>query len=193
MRWSVIRPKLLEMFSELSGIHTYWRDRERAFVAPEEESVCLLHVVSSGSGPGDDDFRMEYNATTSKLDVTQAGIRLFTLSVMVKAYNQWDTRFCLEYLEEIRDALNRPAILERFRAVNMAIRDAQVTADFSAEEDDRQVSVATMDVFFAFGNNRTSDEGAAGLDALDWIETVEGATPGGPVDADISGKVPVVP
>lgn len=189
MKWSTIRPKLLEVFSELSGIHTYWRDRERAFVAPEEEAVCLLHIVSSGFGPGDDDYRYQFNAATQKLDVTQAGIRLFTLSVQVKAYNHWDNKFALEYLEEIRDALWRDGIREGLKALNLAIRYAQVTADLSVEEDDRMVSVATMDVFFAFGNNRTSDEGAPGLEALDWIEKVEGSTPGGPVDADISGKV----
>lgn len=175
MKWSVIRPKVLEVVSDIVGIATYWRDKNRPFVTPDDEATCLLHVVASGNGPGfGDDFRRTYNAGTNKLDLTQSGIRLFTMSVLVESYNHADDKQALEYLEEVRDALNRPQILALLRAVNLAVRDVSTTKDLSSVEDNHVISSASVDVFFAYGNNVASDDGKAGLDPLDWIETVGG-------------------
>ena len=87
MKWSIVRPAVLSALGSLAGIETYWREKNRAFVAPGSEATCLLHTPGARSGPGDDDFRQEYNEDTEKIDVTQAGIRLFTVSVLVESYN----------------------------------------------------------------------------------------------------------
>jgi len=192
MKWSVIRPKILSVLTTLSGIGTNWRDRERPFVAPGSEAICLLHSQGARGGPGDDDFRLEFNAGTNKLDITQAGIRLFTLSVLVESYNQADDKTALEYLEDIRDGLMRPQILADLRIDNLAIRDISETRDISPTEDDHLVSAASMDVFFAYGNNKVAADGA-GLTALDWIEQVGGLETDSdnvtPVTAEIDGEI----
>lgn len=173
MQWSVIRPKVLTVFGALVGIETYWRDRERAFVSPTNEATCLLHTTVAAGGAGWDDFRQEYNSGTNKLDLTQAGIRLFTVSVLVESYDQGDAKTALEYLEDLRDALQRPQVLADLLSINLAVRDVTATTDLSDTRDDHQVSIASMDVMFAFGNNKTSADGA-GLVSLDWIEQVGG-------------------
>lgn len=172
MKWSEVRPKILEVISAAVGIETHWRDRERPFVTPTDEAMCLLHVIGT-SGVGNDEFRLEHNEDTNKLDVTQAGIRNFSVSVMVESYNQADDKTALEYLEDIRDAIARPAVQAMFREVNLAILDATQTTDLSHDEDDHAVSSASFDLMFAYGNNVSSDDGKLGLDPLDWIETVE--------------------
>ncbi len=173
MKWSVIRPKILEVISSIPGIKVYWRDRERAFVSPEDGATCLLHVIAASDGPGEDDFRYEHNTETNLLDVTQAGIRLFTLSIVVESYDQADDKTALEYIEDIRDALFRPQILALLLAENLAVRDVAGTSDLSHTEDDHAVSSASMDVFFAYGNNKTSADGP-GLESVPFIETVQG-------------------
>ena len=85
-----------------------------------------------------------------------------------------DDKTALEYLEDIRDGLNRPQILEALRLVNLAVRDVSETRDLSHDEDDHAVSSAQMDVFFAYGNNVTSADGKPGLEPLEWIEQVGG-------------------
>lgn len=191
MKWSVIRPQVLAAIQSLAVIPTYWRDRERPFVAPGSEATCLLHTKGATAIPGDDDFRQEFNVGTNKIDITQAGIRLFTVSVLVESYNQADDKTALEYLEDIRDGLSRPQILDILRAYNIAIRDVSETRDLSPTEDDHLVSSAQMDVFFAYGNNKTSADGA-GLEPLDWIEQVGGVGTDSetitPVTANIDGE-----
>lgn len=176
MRWSVIRPKILEVFRDVMGLDVYWRDRERPFVDPDDGCIALLHTIATGS-VGGDEFRQEYNSTSQKIDLTQAGIRTFTVSVLVESYDQGDETQALEYVERLRDALERSQILELFRAINLTVREIGTPNDLSGVEDDHAVSAASVDVFFAYGNNVTS---APGLAPLDWIETVE-------TEADIEG------
>jgi hypothetical protein len=173
MKWSVIRPKILEVFAPICGAaDVSWRDRERAFVRPSYGAAVYLHTTGARRH-GWDDIRLAHNVGTEKLDYTQAGIRAFTLSVLAEAYNHSDGTTALEYLEEIRDALQRPQILADLRLVGLTVTDVSQTTDLTGSVDDHVLSAASLDVSFAFANNRKASDGAAGLDSIDWIETVE--------------------
>ena len=173
MKWSIVRPKILEVLGTLAGIETHWRDRERPFVAPTEAAMCLLHTIAGADGPGDDEFRLTHNVGTNKLDITQAGIRNFTVSVMVESFDHADDKTALEYLAEIRDGLKRPEILADLRSINLAVLEVGASTDLTLTQDDHALSSASLDIRFAYGNNVTSAEGKPGLSPLDWIETVD--------------------
>ena len=189
MKWSVIRPKVLEVIGLLAGIETYWRDRERAFVAPGSEAVCLLRVIqTNNTDAAGDEIRQTYNPTTNKIDLCQAGNRAFTVSVLVESYNQADDKTALEYLSAVQDGLMRPQIAEMFREEDLAIVRVSATTDLSHDEDEHAVSSASLDVFFAYANSKTAADGA-GLESLDWIEQVGGEGTGD----DPGGLTPVTP
>ena len=174
MRWSLVRPAVLSVMGTLSGIETAWRDRERCFVPPGSEALCLLHTSGTSSvvSVGDDDFRQVYNEDTELVDITQAGIRLFTVSVLVESYCQDDDKTALEYLANIQDGLTRPQILATLRSNGMTVLKVSETRDLSHDEDDHMISSAQMDVFFAYANNVTAEDGKPGLEPINWIETV---------------------
>ncbi len=193
MKWSVILPLVRSVVETSSGLVTTFRDGRMPFVDPEDGATCFLHVISSGNDRGTHDFRKVFNEDTNKLDLIQAGIRLFTMSVMVESYDQDDNRIALEYLEDVRDALDRPQILSLFRTIGLTVRNIAPSIDLSKTEEDHMVSAASMDVFFAYANNVFSSDGKPGLEPLDWIEQVggEGTTSEDvtPITAELDGEV----
>ena len=174
MKWSVILPQLLLVVERACGLTTIWRDGKQEFVDPGDAAICYLHVIHSGDDKGSHDFRQTFNPGTSKIDLTQSGYRLFTVSVLVESYSLDDSTISLDYLERIRDALDRPQIRAGLRAFGLAIRSIAASIDLSSIEEDHAVSAASMDVFFAYANNVTSADGVMGLEPLDWIEKIGG-------------------
>lgn len=200
MNWPAIRAKILDVVGQCVRCDTVWRDRERQFVRPVDSPdrqdagvLCQLHAFATRQ-IGVDEYRQAFNSGTQKIDITQAGIREFTVSCLVESYDQSDGRQALEYTERIRSCIRRPAVLEMLRAVGLTCYDVSNSTDFAHFEDDHEVSSASIDLMFSYANNEHLNDGP-GLEPLDYISTVEGTRvdpPGldvpAPIDEDLQGR-----
>lgn len=190
MSWLDIRNAIVDVLGQCARIDVRWRDQHRPFVRatdsfePDRGVQALLNIINVTSVMRDD-TRQQYNATTNKIDLNQAGQRHFTVSCLVEAYDQSSGRFALEYTERIRDCLARTQVLEMLRANELTVREVTPTLDLSDIEDDHAVSKAQIDIMFSAGVNVTE---GPGMESLDWIETVE-LDGDGPLDG-IEGIIP---
>jgi hypothetical protein len=179
MDWVTIRGTILETIRSCVRITTYWRDKQNLFSHPDDGgATCKLHILGV-QGLGKDEVRQERNLTTEKLDLLQTGHRRFTLSVFVESFDQGDDRNALEYTERVRTCFDRSQILELFRSVGLTVMEVGTSQDLTRFEDDHAVSAASIDIMFLYALNSTE---GPGLDSIDWIEHVEGETPGTPPD-----------
>jgi hypothetical protein len=114
-------------------------------------------------GRGDDEVVRSYDAGEDGLGHTLYGQRNFTLSL--KAEGDGITTHAV--LERIRTQLGFPSVLERIRALSLAIRFVGDTKAVSAKWDKRIVDASIMEVAMSYGVEM-EDTAASG----DYIKTV---------------------
>jgi len=154
--WVAIRPALVDLFCDLSGLKTYWRDQSRPLADPKAQAVCLLHVRQTQSH-GIDDVRSSYDAagdpTGTGITFSIAGLRKVILDVRVESYRQDDDRFAYNGMSRIRTGLSFPSAKAALRAVGLSVKWAGEAIDFPVSSlterldfDDRITSVAQLDL-----------------------------------------------
>ena len=171
--WDTIRPALVSLFSDLSGLQTVWIDKRRPYIDPKEQAIVFLRVRTT-EGIGVDDRRytdLGLPAPAATLQESQAGTRRLGLDVRVESFRHEDDRFAFNAAESIRTKLSFASSLARLRAVNVALVRAVQAVDVSGVvQDDRATSVAVLDLTLNVGIC-VSDEAEA--NRVQKIESVE--------------------
>lgn len=152
--WDTIRPALLALFSDLSGLQTVWIDKRRPYIDPKGQAVVLLRARSV-EGIGVDDRRyvdLWLAIPAATLEEQQAGHRRLGLDVRVESFRHDDDRFALNAAETIRTKIRFGSSLDRLRAVNVAlVRVGQALDVSGVVQDDRATSVAVLDLILNVG------------------------------------------
>src|SRR5687767_805583 len=103
MNWPAIRARILDTITQAARIDVVWRDREQPFVRPQDTTpkeygaIAKLHAF--GVNTIATEFRQDLNGLSNKLDLTQAEQGRFTVSCLIEAYDQADSKQALEYTE----------------------------------------------------------------------------------------------
>lgn len=152
--WSTIRPVLLSLFNDLSGLQTIWIDKRRPMIDPKGQASCFLRVRTTNTVGVDDrrytDLALSKPAAT--LEETANGHRLVNLDVRVESFRHDDDRFAFNAIESIRTKLFFRSSLDRLRAVEVAVVRAGQALDLpSVVQDQRMTSVAVLDVLLNVG------------------------------------------
>lgn len=153
--WDTIRPALLALFNDLSGLQTVWVDKRRPFIDTSGQAITLLRVRST-EGIGVDDQRFvdlgDLPPPEPELEEQAAGHRRVSLDVRVESFRHDDDRFALNAVENIRTRLRFGSSLARLRALNIALVRASQAIDLpNVVADDRVTSVATLDLILNVG------------------------------------------
>jgi hypothetical protein len=152
--WNTIRPGLLSLFGDLSGLQTLWVDKRRPFIDPSLQAVTLLRVRTTET-IGVDDRRyvdLAVVAPAPTLEEQTAGHRRTSLDVRVESFRHDDDRFAFNAVESIRTRLAFRSSLDRLRAFNVALVRASQAIDFpNVLQDDRITSIATLDLILNVG------------------------------------------
>lgn len=152
--WNTIRPVLLSLFGDLSGLQTVWIDKRRPYIDPKEQAAVFLRVRSTES-IGVDDRRfadLGKSIPEPTCEESANGHRRVSLDVRVESFRHEDNRFAFNAASKIRSKLGFRSSLSRLRAVNVAlIRAGQVIDLTGVIQDDRITSVATLDLILNVG------------------------------------------
>jgi hypothetical protein len=145
MNLDTIKPALITLFGTLSELTTVWEDEPR----PYSLGALTLLSYTAISSLGHDEVHRKQDLDQpqgQELADQHRGIRLATLTIKVESMIQTDTGSAYWYLERIRERLPFRGTLEALRAVNCALVRAGTTVDLTAALDDRQRSIAALDV-----------------------------------------------
>ncbi len=151
MNWEIIRPALKTLIQDLSGLAegtTVWEDEPRPF---NPGALVLLASTAIATLGRDECFTsqdLNQPMGQEKQD-NWHGNRLLTLTIKVEALNQTDSQFSYNHLERIRNRLNFRRVGASLRAVNLAIAEIGQTVDLTTALDDRNRSVAALDIRLA--------------------------------------------
>ena len=152
--WENIRPVMISLFEDLSGLQTVWVDKRRPYVDPKGQAITLLRVRATDS-IGVDDRRFEdlgLPIPDPTMEESQNGHRRASFDVRVESFRHDDDRFAYNAVSAIRTRLGWLSSLARLRAVNVALVRASQAIDLSnIITDDRVTSVATLDLILTIG------------------------------------------
>lgn len=157
MNLGTIRPALLTLLGQISGLHTDWEDKQRPFV-PENTRTILLLKIRPILSKGVDDLRVNQDLTKpngTEMGFEVHGVRLFTLGCKVECYEQWDDGDAWQYLETIRNRLQFPTSLAALLNVNVALVELGSVVDLGQPRDNHIVSIANLDVRLCAGAQET--------------------------------------
>jgi hypothetical protein len=154
INWTNIRPALLTLFEDLSGLQTVWHEKRRPYVKPKDQAIVLL-AVRSAQGVGIDDRR--YRDTGESIPdypyrESANGHRLVSLDIRVESFRHDDDRFAFNAAETIRTRLGWRSSHEALLAHEVAIVTKGETLDVSGlVQDDRVTSVAVFEAILGVG------------------------------------------
>lgn len=145
-------------------------------LAPADPGVITTAVsiwlnIPSFVRIGVDDTYNELDLGTNKLDVTEAGIRHFTLSIRIESDNV-DSQMVAE---RIRAGFLRRSTLASLAALRLAVRDVMDARPLEIKWNNRTVKATNLDVLLTYGFAATDPNG--GESVGDWIETITTADP----------------
>lgn len=160
--WTQINPVLLAVFAEISadttrsqqGFKAEWKESSRGFINPEQSFVPLLKVTSVVP-IGEDEVRRELVA--GELVETLVGNRRFTLQVQIICPDHTDERWAMAAASRIQTRINRPRILARLDAVDVAVYSIGAAKKASFKDGGRVVSCALLDIMMGTVVNDTDD------------------------------------
>jgi hypothetical protein len=143
--WGTVKPVIKALVQDLITLDTLWEDEPRTF---NPGALCLLQVLAVAT-QGWDERRIIQDLEQAKGEELQdlyVGNRLFTLTVKVESLIQTDTDTAYQHLERFRGKLNFRSVTDRLHAVNCAWIKTESTVDLTAIQDDRNRSIAAVDV-----------------------------------------------
>lgn len=145
MNWGTIRPILKTQVGLIVAVPTLWEDEPRSF---NPEALCLL-TITAVSGQGWDECRTQQDLNQPlglEMQDQWCGNRSFTLTARIESLIQTDTGNAYNYLELVRDKFWFRGTSAILRAANLAIRGLEPTVDLTATQDDRNRSIAALDI-----------------------------------------------
>lgn len=180
LAWDQIFPVLMDLFSDLSlgdvpeaetsSFNAQWHEQQRVFTHQGARTELLLQVTNITTPGGEDDriFEMVEVGGETILAEKLKGDRLITLNVRVESLEQESPLWAWDTMERIRTRLDRTSSHARLRQVNLALVKTMEAVGLPDPEDERILSIVSMDVLFCAGFEDVDLSGA-----LQWIERVE--------------------
>lgn len=138
-----------ELFGQLSGLPTHWRDQERPFLAAADVGQCLLKVISERP-LGVDETREALNLaelTSSppvEIEPSQVGLRIVTLQVQIETFDQDADRRARFFTGRITTRIRRPSSRAALQVLDTSIIDIQAAVFVERVVDERAYSMGTM-------------------------------------------------
>ena len=149
INWDNIRPGLLALFEDLSGLQTVWQDKRRPYIDPRGQAVTLLRVRTTET-IGTDDRRfadLGLPIPENTIEESQNGYRRTGLDVRVESFRHDDDRFAFNAVSDIRTRLGWLSSLAALREMGAALIRCSQAIDLSnVITDDRVTSTATLDL-----------------------------------------------
>lgn len=154
MNYGTVRPALLALVKQISGLECVWKDQPQGYVPPQGYGQATPRVICKlslgpASGKGRDELRTEYDEEQplgEELQDTAIGVRVFTLKILVESLDQADPDTAEQHLSRIRLRFRRRSSTEALNAVNVSFVSAGDVVDLSNVRDSRAVSIANLDV-----------------------------------------------
>jgi hypothetical protein len=143
--WAEVKPAILSLVKDLIGLETVWEDEPRPF---NPGALCLLSVTAVAV-QGSDERRIVPGPDSVEIQDLYVGNRLFTLTIKVESLVQEASLSAYQYLERARGKFEFRSTTERIHLVNCAIGKTEATVDLTAAFDDRNRSIAALDVHMA--------------------------------------------
>lgn len=168
---NIPRAKILQLIEHLSGVETVWTDTPEPFVGPRNGFPGALAELAIGTylSRGVDDIRTEYDPVKDSNVQSINGNRQFTLSIRVKSYDLGNTAF--DILERVRTRLRGQNAKWAFGDAGLGLVDiVSIVPIPNSVDDNREVSMANMDVRFNFAVS-VEDDDATG-NGTNYIQTV---------------------
>lgn len=173
MNWATIRNAIKAAVVASTGIaDVQWRNSKEAGGWRGGENGLNPYidlVLRSPQTLGQDETRYTFNAGTDQQAKTQVGNRRMIVSVRIHNHSQAEGEEAVGALASLlRTRLHWAGVLANLRTAGVALSAIQPTVDADFTEDDREVSLAIVDVVFLAGESDT-DTTATG----DYIQSVE--------------------
>jgi hypothetical protein len=119
-------------------------------------------ILRSPVGLGRDETRHEYDADTDENTATQCGLRMLNVSIRIQSYDHTGATEAVGTLAgRLRTRLYRESILVALAAADVALHEIRPTVEQDYTEDDREVSLAIVDVVFSAPENDVDDNATA--------------------------------
>lgn len=153
-------------FEGVTGLKVYWDERERKH--ERVKAWGLLNVISVVQ-LGVDEVRQSFDAGApngEQIEQLIAGNRVITVACSVKSRSQKPTNHARFWLSKLQTSLRDPSVLASFQAADIAVGLTLPLQNLDFDEENRRVSLATMDVQFATVVNEA-------ILPTTWIEKVE--------------------
>lgn len=170
--WETIQTALKSLVASLTGLaQVQWFDERLPFVAAQSTqfAVARLQVFAVSSVGTWDDRQLQTGAWLDGVFTGEAvgedndgplyesirGQRTFTLRVSVESYDQTPGRTARQYLETLRDRLQRASVSTILAQLALGLGEVLMLRDTSDLVDDHAVSKAVFDVRLHLGTTDT--------------------------------------
>jgi hypothetical protein len=170
IRWEILRPGILALVAELTGLQSVWQDKRRPYVDPKWQAVALCRVAGVEARGTDDSVMVDLGLPIPQLTAVEQlrGIRHVRLSVRVESFRHDDDRFAFQAAEALRSRLRWASSLAFLHTLGAALVTVAATVDLTGIlTDDRVTSVAILETVFAVASCAQDDR-----HPTTWIESV---------------------
>jgi len=151
---ATVRPAIRTLVSDLTGISEnfiFWSGRPRGYTS----SQWILLRLSAIKSHGQDEVRYDYDITRDhgtpsafdELEPTQVGLRDATLQIQCWSYVDTDAFDALSLALAIQDQIFLDVHRAHLATVDVAVASVGSPIEVPTIENDREVSVVTLDVF----------------------------------------------
>jgi len=167
MDWDVMQETLEKWVKLNTNIPVVWNKQDAENYGPPVVEL----KISTFQQIGEDEIRSEYNdAATDGRDlmITIAGQRRFTLGCKFRSRDNRPGYAAQAYAEKLRNSSVKPSTTALLRSGEMAIFKADPTIDLSNIFQDREESIAVLDIHMGTVVNESSESEFA-----TYINTVE--------------------
>lgn len=180
MDWQALHDGLRQWFSDVSGValtDIAWAGDP---VGMRNYPWAELALLGQSAEPGTDEVRA--TPMGPDLAVEVVGNRRMTLSCKIVSRDQRPPYRAYALLEQVRGRLYFPSSQSTFRSLGVGLRESLALVDLGRTHDQREESVASLDVAFNWVSAET--DAPAG--------TIERAVIGGTVQRDPADLNPII-
>lgn len=148
MNWAAILPELDSILRDITGLQVIREGEPMPFISDVAQAILVFEVFASQPVGGKDDLRWTQNLSApsgSELTAERTGPRRFTFSVRCDSYNQTDTKFAPNVLENLRTSMDLPSINDRLDAISVTYTRSEKLVELKGPRDSHVISMASID------------------------------------------------
>lgn len=167
MNWQVMTDTLEKWVKQNADIPVVWSTE----AAENHKPPVAQLKISAFQQIGEDEKRAELDedATDGRdLMYTVTGQRRFTLGCKIRSRDNRPGYAAIAYAEKLRNSLIKPTTIVLFQSAEISVHQAEATVDLSNIFQDREESIAVLDIHMGTVVNESSEREFA-----TYINTVE--------------------